>query len=375
MSSTRAASKVLFVANALEPAGAERVLIGVASGLDRARFAPSVLCLHHMGRAASELGEGVPARALGLPHRLPGPPLLALAREIRRQRPDIVHTFHVNAHRWATLAARLGGVRVVINSLQNVFPLHSRRDDLLDRACFTLASHGIACADAVRSFYVERKRFPRPKLTTVYNAIPLERFPMRRASRAALLEAGVPSRYPIIGTVAHLHEQKGHRYLLQAVPRVLEQFPEAAFVLVGDGALREDLERQAKAERVDHAVFFLGLRSSVAELLEGLDVFVLPSLWEGVSVALVEALASGAPSIATRVGGTAEIIVDGETGVLIPPRDPGAIAGAVIRLLTDPDLAARCRTHGRRQVESRFSQERMARGYADVYERVAERQA
>jgi glycosyltransferase involved in cell wall biosynthesis len=172
----------------------------------------------------------------------------------------------------------------------------------------------------------------------------------------------------LLGLVARLHRQKGLGDLLAAVAWVRERVPDVRLLLIGEGELRDELEAQARALGLSGAVIFAGIRTDVAEIVAALDIFVLPSLWEGTSNAVLEAMAAGLPIVATAVGGTPEVVVDGVTGLLVPPRDPSALAGALVTLLQDADLRHRMGRAGRERVKQYFSLERMVRRTEALYE-------
>jgi glycosyltransferase involved in cell wall biosynthesis len=165
-------------------------------------------------------------------------------------------------------------------------------------------------------------------------------------------------------TVARLESQKDHATLIEAVPRV----PDARFVLVGEGGERRALESRARALGVSDRVRFLGLRGDIADLLAISDVFVLPSLYEGLPLSILEAMAAGKPVVASSIPGIDEVVVDGETGLLVPPRDPAALAASIRLLLTDSDLRVRLGDAGRERVHGTFSLERMVEGVVAVYQ-------
>jgi glycosyltransferase involved in cell wall biosynthesis len=168
----------------------------------------------------------------------------------------------------------------------------------------------------------------------------------------------------VVLTVARLDEQKGHCYLLEAAAQV----PEAQFVLAGDGPLRASLEAQARSLGVEDRVKFLGYRSDIADLLADCDVFVLPSLYEGLPLSILEAMSAGKPVIATHIGGTDEAVIAGETGLLVPPADSAALAAAIRSLLTDRPLAQRLATAGRARVAQEFSAAKMVQQVIAVYD-------
>jgi glycosyltransferase involved in cell wall biosynthesis len=179
---------------------------------------------------------------------------------------------------------------------------------------------------------------------------------------------GVQAQGLLVGTVGRLHPQKGFASLLAAVARVRERLPAIRLLLVGGGALRRDLVARAEALGLAEVVIFAGSRGDVPEILAALDLFVLPSLWEGLPNAVLEAMAAGLPVVATAAGGTPEVVVDGETGLLVPPGDVTALAEAIERLLRDPGLRRKMGEAGRKRVEGHFTIEQTVAQTVALYE-------
>jgi glycosyltransferase involved in cell wall biosynthesis len=180
-------------------------------------------------------------------------------------------------------------------------------------------------------------------------------------------EWGWPPGAPVVGTVARLHRQKGIIYLLRAAPRILAAFPDARIAVVGEGPRGESLRREARRRGLESRFLFLGERQDAASILSLFDIFVLPSLWEGLPFVLVEASTLAKPIVATAVDGTPEVIADGKTGLLVPPGDPGALAEAVIRLLKDREEARRLGETARALVPPRFPLRRMVEQTQSLY--------
>lgn len=204
----------------------------------------------------------------------------------------------------------------------------------------------------------------REKTETISNGISALAYPAMQDSANLKKNA----RFYIV-TIASLNNQKGHEYLLKAVPTVIQAVPEARFLLVGDGHLRGLLEKTAKELKIDHVVEFMGWRTDVAEILSLSDIFVLPSLFEGLPLSVLEAMASGKAIVATNVDGTADAVVDGVTGFLVPPGNPSELAQKIIYLLRNPELRERFGREGRSRVLRLFTAERMSSAYLDLYNR------
>ncbi|MFN2468621.1 MAG: glycosyltransferase [Gaiellaceae bacterium] len=272
---------------------------------------------------------------------------------LRGARPRLAHVTDV----WpaAQVAARLARTpRVVVTHHTPELP---RRDNLAGRLWWRLG--WATRPEVIYTSEADRRGDGRPRSFVVPLGIDLERF---GAAEPTLEKAG-----PLVGNVARLAEQKGQRYLLEAAARVVGRRPDVRFVLVGEGELRPALETQARSLGLGDRVLFAGARDDVPDLLASFDVFAFPSLFEGLCVAVIEAQAAGVPVVATPVGGIRETVVDGETGILVPPRDAEALAAAILRLLERPEEGRRLAAEARRRVRERFSEERMVEETLALY--------
>jgi glycosyltransferase involved in cell wall biosynthesis len=348
--------------------GSEEAALHLIASLDRARWEP--VLLHHPGAGVARLVEGasrlgVRTRAVPRPdraRRMAG--LAGLRQALRTERPAIFHA-HLSwplACKYGVLAAWLARVPAVVATAQLYLEVGSHAEQ---RLMMMALRRIIAVSNEVRARYARELRVPARKLAVVPNGIevpPAVRRP-DPALRAELVR-GRPD-YVVL-TPARLHEQKGHAYLLAAAARV----PEATFVLAGDGPLRAELERLAAELNVADRCVFLGYRSDVSDLLAAADVFVLPSLFEGLPVSVLEAMAAERAVVATAIGGTDEAVTHEVTGLLVPPRDPAALAAAIRRLQADPQLAGRLAAAGRERVQREFSSAATARNVMRIYDEV-----
>jgi glycosyltransferase involved in cell wall biosynthesis len=312
----------------------ERYVAAIARGLGHRG-----LLVHPGVREFDELGT--PTKVLR------DPSIAALVRLLRSLRPRVVHVTDV----WpqALVAARLARVpRLLVTHHTPELP---RRDNLAGRAWQRLG--WATRPQVIYTSESDRDRDGRKPSHIVPLGIDLDRF---AAPAPALRKDG-----PIVGNVARLAPQKDHATLLEAA----RHLPEGVrVVIVGDGELREELERRADGLPVE----LTGARDDVPELLASFDVFAFPSLFEGLCLAVIEAQAAGVPVVATPVGGIRETVLDGETGLLVPPRDPAALAAAIRRLLDDRDLARRLADEARRRVRERYSEQRMVELTLGLYE-------
>jgi glycosyltransferase involved in cell wall biosynthesis len=295
-----------------------------------------------------ELGvrtERYPAELLASAPRL----ATDLARRLRRLRPRIVHVAEVLPP--ALVAARLARVRRVL--VTHHTPELPRRDNLPGRLWWHLG--WLMRPLVIYTSEADRGRDGRRPSRVVPLGIDVQRF----ASGKPALDGTV------VGNVARLAEQKGQRTLLAAVPRVLARHPEVRFAIAGDGELREQLDEEAE-QFGDHVVM-LGDRPDIPDLLASFSVFAYPSRFEGLCLAVIEAQAAGLPVVATPVGGIRETVVDGVTGLLVPPDAPDALADAILRLLDDPQLARRLAEAAREQAQ-RYTEKRMVAETLAVYD-------
>jgi sugar transferase (PEP-CTERM/EpsH1 system associated) len=293
-------------------------------------------------------------------------------------RPHIVHTRNL-APLEACLPAWAAGVPVRVHGEHgwDVGDLDgsNRGHQLARRLYRPFVSHYVALSSHIEDYLRKAVGVPAGAVTHIYNGVDTQRF-SAVSGRASV--DGSPfndSGFWVFGTVGRLTGVKDQAALVSALARAHRSSPEAQarmrLVIVGDGPLREELSRLARDEGVADAVWFTGARSDIARVMTGLDAFVLPSLAEGISNTLLEAMSCARPVIATAVGGNAELIEQGLSGTLVPASDPRALDAALQRYFREPDTARRHGAAARATVEARFSLERMVADYAALYERLA----
>lgn len=291
---------------------------------------------------------------------------------VRRLRPAILHAQLRHASFIGALVGRLCRVPVVLATRTYTTRLGGHA--FLDRWTSRMVDLTVAVSSAARDVVLSQDGVAPERVRLIRNGVDLDEF--QRPSdavvddrRRALGLLGVP----VVGTLGNLHPIKGHEYLVRAAARVRRDVPAVKFLFVGDGPSRRMLADLAASEGVDDCCVFAGFRDDVPALLRLMDVFVLPSLNEGMSHALLEAMALERPVVATGVGGNVEVVDPGRTGLLVPSRDAGALASGILSLLSDPGHARQLARAGRESVEQRFSTTRMVAEYADVYETLAAR--
>jgi glycosyltransferase involved in cell wall biosynthesis len=347
--------------------GAEQGLLTLLGGLDRERWEP--VLFHHAHSGIAPLLERT--RRLGIRTReVPTEPqshdwrwLRFFGRMIRSERPAVFHAHLVwpLACTYGLAAAALFRVPAVVATQQLFAPVETPRDRRLQK----LISMGIDRYIAVSDNLARELRplvFRPERVVVIHNSVATARF--RCAPSAALRESLTTIGLPLVLTLSRLDPQKGLPFLLEAAKMV----PDAVFAVAGAGRDRAALEDQARSLGLNGRLLFLGHRDDIPDLLAVCDLFVLPSLFEGLPISVLEAMAAGKPVVATRIGGTDETVEEGRTGFLVPARDPAALASAIRRVLADPPEARRMGEAGRARALSEFSAETMVGRTTGLYE-------
>lgn len=363
---------VLLLVESMEVAGAEKVVLSLARGLDRGRFRPLVGCLTSEGPLAEALRQvGVPVFALGKRRGFDLGVVRRLIRLLREQRVDVVHTHVWNADVWGRFSALLARVPVRMMTAHNVDDWKTPPQLAVDWALAKVSAQVVCVSEAVKEFYRTRAGVSPRKLSVILNGIDLAPFnDVSTDAGSKRRELGVPVDAPVCSVIARLVPQKGHRYLLAALPAIREAFPSAVVLVVGNGSERESLERQAhELGLLGDAVRFLGERRDIPEILKATDVLVLPSSErEGLPICVLEAMAARRPVVVTDLGGNRQVIEEGRTGFIVPAADAGALAAGIRRMLEDPEQARAMGEAGRAKVEREFGVSRMVQQTADLYE-------
>ena len=362
---------VLYLINALCAGGAEKVVARTVTLLDRKRYDPIVCCLWKSGPVAEEIErKGVKVICLGARSRLDLTVVPKLFRLLKREEIHIIHSFLFHANMLGRIMGRLAGVPVILSS-ERTMEMEGKHRLLVNWLTSPLADKIITVSEAVREFASDNIGIAPDKLITIYNGVDLSEFapnPNREGIEEAKRELGIDPSRMVVGTVGHLEEEKGCEYLLRAAAQVSVQDGKVTFLLVGDGSQRARLENLAEDLSISSKVLFMGYRNDIPRILSVMDIFVLPSLYEGLPNALLEAMAACRPVVATQAGGVPEVVVEGETGFLIPPRAPGALARAICVLLEDRERAREMGMAGRKRVERLFSVETMVAKTEALYE-------
>ncbi len=360
--------KVLHLLTTMPVGGAEDLVAGIVRGLDPRYFAAAVATLGPPGPVGHELqAQGYKVISLGLDVKHTS--IWRLARAVRRllktQSPDLLHThlYHPNLYgRLGALGLGLSGVVASVHNSYTRVKFHRRIWNFLlawttDRV---LVGSSQVWRDVRRYDGV-----PASRLLLMPYGIPLAELDTALSREAARNRLGVSGL--VVGAVGRLEEQKGHVHLLAALPELRREIPDLMVLLVGEGRLRADLQRQVQALGLQDTVRFLGTRRDLPEIYRALDIFVQPSLWEGLPLALLKAMGAGLPVVATGVSGCLEVVQDGVNGRLVAPGDPQALAWAILELARHPEARHRLADAARSTVTTRYSLEAMVRRLEELY--------
>ena len=354
--------------------GTEKQFVSLGRGLDAERFDLRIACLARSGELLQEFdGRGTPIaeylirslydmRSLGR--------RLRFARDLRRSRIDIVHSFGFYPNLFAVPAAWIAGAPVVLASIRDTGEFWSPAQRRAQRLVCGLADRVLVNSRAVADS-LAAEGYDRSRITIISNGVDLSRFDPERGRGLLRRELGIPPATPVVAVVARLNpiggmEIKGVGHFLEAAAILAGRFPDARFLVVGDGPARAGLERMAR-RLGPRRVVFTGFRRDVARILADVSVAVVPSLSDGLSNSLLEAMAAGVPVVATRVGGNPEAVEEGVTGFLVPPADSGSLARSVGLLLENAALRAQLGRAARRRIAERFSMQQMIRSTEELY--------
>ncbi|MFP3903995.1 MAG: glycosyltransferase [Armatimonadota bacterium] len=360
---TQAQRRKLTILQVITPrrySGAERAMTFLSGALVERGHRVVVACKHNKLLLEELEKRNVEAHAMLINGKLNLASPFILARFARRIGADVINTHLSTASLWGTIAGKIAGIPT-IGDVQWLNHKH----------WYIFADHITTCSEGVRQHLI-KQGMSGDNIEVVYNGYNTEQFenvPSRETVRKRL---DIAPEQPTICTVAHLSRRKGHEYLLHAMKRLISEYPNLICLLLGEGDLDHTLRRMVKNLGLEDHVRFMGYRHDAIDIINAVDVAVLPSLKEGLGIVLIEAGFLGIPSVASDIEGIREVIVDGETGILVPPRDPQMLAENIGKLLSDPELIERLGKAARERMNEIFTLEAMADRAEEVFCRVVE---
>jgi glycosyltransferase involved in cell wall biosynthesis len=381
------ATKILKFVAGFGWGGTERQFVNLGLGLDRHRFEVHFGCLRSFGPLLGELqAAGIPVHNYDIPsfrHPRAVAAQVRLARDIRRFGIQVVHSYGFYSNVFAIPAARLAGASVVA-SIRDMGVYLSPAQRIAQRWMCRFADRVLVNATAIREWLVS-DGYDADRISVIPNGIDLSRFEQAADGRLHA-DLGLTASTPLIGVVGRVSRKKGLEDFLAAAAIVAPRFPDARFLIIGqpsftprgdkitvDGTYEDALMALATQLGVRDRVVFTGFRSDVEQILPELAISLLPSLSEGLSNTLLESMAAGVAVIATRVGGSGEVVRDSENGLLVPPSDPRSLAEAISRLLDAPDFASRLGQAARKTIVDGYSMRQLVDRTSRFYESMLDR--
>jgi glycosyltransferase involved in cell wall biosynthesis/dTDP-4-amino-4,6-dideoxygalactose transaminase len=339
--------------------GAERQILELAKNIDKSKYQLIVGCLSSENSLLREIEtHGVKTisfkvkRIYDLFGINQG---FKFVKFLKKEKVDILMTYHFGSDIWGAWFGRLAGVRVIISNRRDVGFWKSRHHNLAYKIVNHWVDRIIAVSEAVKNTIIESEGVSPAKIEVIYSGVNLDFLSQEIDATSVRKELGLNFDAPIVGVVSWFRSEKGVEYFLQAAAKVKEGLPETQFVIVGDGPLREKMLNLTKELNLEQTIRFLGWRLDVPRIMHTFDILVSPSLTEGFSNVVIEAMASGKPVVATRVGGNKEAVIDQKTGILVKPGDAQALANAITFILHNSKVRQDLGNAGRERVKQKFT--------------------
>lgn len=395
--------KIFYLTTDTKIGGTEQMLLALLSRLDKDKYSPFICAIKFGGPLIEEArkigveGECLLKKVQSSKFKVQKLIIntitqffvfilisLRLAALLKKEKPDILHTFLFHANILGRIVGKLTGISVIISSQRSVDKWRKPWHSFLDRWTVKFCNLIISNSEAGRKVLIEREKIDPKKIITIHNGIDIDKFNQTVEgsinTHNKRREFGLEPCDIVIGIIANLREVKGHRFLFEALADICSDRVYSAdnlqqtqslyikLLVVGDGKLKEELINLAGKFGIKDNVIFSGFRDDISEILKIIDIFVLPSLWEGFPVSIMEAMASKKPVIASNVGGIPELVIDGETGILVFSKDVAALKNAILKLINNPQEAKIMGENSRRRIEEYFSLDKMVEETEKVYQ-------
>jgi glycosyltransferase involved in cell wall biosynthesis len=363
--------RLMLITHDLAIGGLQQVVVNICRTIDREYFDVSVLCLRELGPFTPEI-EKLGIKVFCIPQKKTGVDyfsFLKVAKILRQQQIEIIHTHNTQPFIDGVIGGLIAGVNTMIHTD------HAR--DFPDKKRYMFAewlmSHFVykvvGVSEHTSQNLIRYEKISPGKIVTIYNGIDGSKYDIVIDKKKKRSELGIRGNDPIIGLGVRLTDQKGLTFLLQAMPELIKRFPGITLIIAGEGPLENDLKKEASALGINDNVMFIGPRLDMPELLQLFDLYVLPSLWEGLPMVLLEAMAARCPIVATDVGGNASAITNGINGSLVKPKAPKALSDEIARVLSSPDILEKYRLNGAATFQNNFDARVMTKKYEKLYKK------
>lgn len=366
--------KIGFINYSLDIGGVETLILEIGKRLNRDIFEPSIFVFEKNGKLRKEyINYGIPVieveKSKGFDWILP----FRLSRILKKHNINIVHTHNPSNWFYGCIAANIAGIPIVHTEHSNHYGLHIKRWELIESILSKFTDSITTVAENLKRRMVTRSHINSLDIRVIHNAIDLAVFNVKIDKYKVKSDLSLPENNMIIGNIARFCEQKDHRTLLKAFKLISENMRNINLLLVGNGPLKAEMEDIVRDLQIRDKVKFLGDRRDIPNLLKIIDIFVLSSKREGLPVVLLEAMASGLPIVATSAGGNSEVVIDGETGVIVPTQDPERLAEAICKVISDEKRAKEMGERGQKRIKECFTFEHMIDEYEKIYNSVGRR--
>jgi len=363
---------LLYLHTRLPIGGAEELLLTILKYIDREIFNPFVCCMVRGDALASEVERlGITVITLGMKHKKDLTVIPKLVSLLRKKNIHIIHSSTFIPNFMGRIAATIARVPVKIITEHNIYSDKKKFHVFSDRILSYVTDRIICVSEAVKKFTEKQEGIKHKKFLVFKNFIDLEKYNFSVKADYLKNEFKLKEKQIIVGTISTLTKQKGHSTLLEAASIICNQMNNVRFLIVGDGPLRNLLEEKAKNLGISEFIIFAGARRDISELLSIMDIFAFPSLWEGFSIAILEAMAMKKPVIASRVDGISEIIKDGISGILFTPRNARELASHIFDLIRNPEIAQKLGEQARLQIEEYYDCQKNIKELENLYYQIA----
>ena len=338
--------------------GAERQVYELIKRIDTNTFKITLYVLHHKNIPKEIQALNIPVTGLGIKKIYGSKGIFAgfkFSKQLKKEEIDILMTYHFGSDIWGAIFGKMAGIPVIISCRRDEGFWRKKTHIRAYRITNSWLKKILAVSEGVKRIAIEQEKVRPEKIQVVYNGVDQNKFDTPYDSNAKKTEINLPHNAKIIGCVGNLKPIKGHIFFIEAADMVVRKFPDVHFVLIGEDELAGSLQSKVKSLGIENNFHFLGKRSDIPELLQIMDICVLPSLSEGLSNVLLEYMASGKPVIATNAGGNREVIANDSNGILVAAQDPRAIAKQIIRLLEDKDFADRLGKKAKETIKEKFT--------------------
>jgi glycosyltransferase involved in cell wall biosynthesis len=365
--------KILMLIDEASMGGGQKHLLLLVQYLDKSRFEVEVAC-EEKGYLVDELQKmNIPIHTLSIFNLPKIKSIIATNEIVKKVKPDIIHSHGGTAGFYGRIVSLFGFRGGIVHTYHGIHYLNFKRRfpksifRFVDKLLLHLTDCIICVAQTDFDLGLKNGVVVRKKAVVIKNGIEIDKFALVQSNSNNNSELVKSDKPFVVGSVGRLHLQKGYEYLIKSADLILRKHPNVKFVIAGDGELRDELEYLCKSLNVDYAFRFLGIQTDLSAVISQFDIFVLPSLWEGLPLVLLEAMAAKKPIVATKVNGIVEIIDSGTNGILVPPKNPGALSTAIISLIEDGKLRKSFADNAFEKVNSEFNVTQMVKKTENIY--------